>query len=85
MEALMFVRHHQGTGDVPCELVFTAGEIAVQSKETSTNAITETENRVESRPVFVLLWDLGMVLVKDEHGHRANWKQHTWQWSGSST
>jgi len=44
MEALVFMRHHQGTSNVSRELALTAGEFVVQSKETSTNAITEAED-----------------------------------------
>lgn len=63
MEAFMFVSHHQSPGDISCQGTFSGRQIMVESCKPTTNSITESNDRVECWPVFIVHWDLWMILV----------------------
>lgn len=63
MEAFMFMSRNQSPGDISCQDTLPSRQVIVEGCKPTANAISEGNDRVERRPVFVFLWDLRMVLA----------------------
>ena len=57
MESFMLKRHNQHARNMSVDGLFPRVEIVVQSEKTRTNTVTEANNLVQSRPIFVCFRD----------------------------
>lgn len=65
MPSLMLMRHNKRTCDVAGELAFAGFQVMIKVSKTSANTVPECDDSLEGGPVFVFLWDLRMVLLRD--------------------
>ena len=63
MPAFMFVSHNQSPGDISCQGTFSGRQFMVESCKPMANSTAESNDRVECRPVFIIHWNLWMILV----------------------
>ena len=62
MESFVLERHEKHATDFPRKLFLSRSKGGVQANKTGTHSVTERADLLKIRPVFIILWYLGMRL-----------------------